>query len=174
MVFSPISTHKFLKKYIHTELLPSWVRYPKEKNTFYMFLLSLHQHYKTIGPRKNLGSYFSSFLERLDGAHIEKQNRTNFLVKIYHSYLNLHVNPVQNLNYVSESKKEILSTIFFLFGGIHKLCQVFFEDFWPPLPPLSDKVRFGGPPLNNDVRFETHPPLYFIRNMWKPPNFLDM
>ena len=42
-------------------------------------------------------------------------------------------------------------------GAVHKLRQVFFEDFRPPLPPLSDEVRFGGPPLNNDVIFEYLP-----------------
>ena len=31
-------------------------------------------------------------------------------------------------------------------GAVHKLRQVFFEDFRPPLPHLSDEVRFGGPP----------------------------
>ena len=39
-------------------------------------------------------------------------------------------------------------------GAILKWRQVFLEDFGPPLPPLSDEVRFGRPPLTNDVRFE--------------------
>ena len=54
--------------------------------------------------------------------------------------------------------KDLFFSLTVQLGGIHKLRQVFFEDFRPPLPPLSDKVRFGGPPLNNDVIFESPPP----------------
>ena len=45
-------------------------------------------------------------------------------------------------------------------GAFHKLRQAFFQDFRPLLPPLSDHVRFGGPPLNNDIRFEYPSPLF--------------
>ena len=50
-------------------------------------------------------------------------------------------------------------------GAVHKLRQVFFEDFRPPpLPPLVRRSQIWWTPLNNDVRFEYPLPPYLIHN----------